>query len=55
VSPTQAGATAQAPADFSSLTLVAIEVSAADCAAHEAVLAEIDKASGGQTLWRRLA
>jgi DNA polymerase III subunit epsilon len=51
----QAGATAQAPADFSSLTLVAIEVSAADCAAHEAVLAEIDKASGGQTLWRRLA
>jgi DNA polymerase III subunit epsilon len=51
----QAGATAQAPADFSGLTLVAIEVSAADCAAHEAVLAEIDKASGGQTLWRRLA
>jgi DNA polymerase III subunit epsilon len=44
-----------APADFSGLTLVAIEVSDDERAAHEAVLAEIDKASGGQTLWRRLA
>jgi DNA polymerase III subunit epsilon len=51
----QAGAVAQVPADFSGLTLVAIEVGAAERAAHEAVLAEIDKASGGQTLWRRLA
>jgi DNA polymerase III subunit epsilon len=42
-------------ADFSGLVLVAVQVSEADRAAHEAVLAEIDKASGGQTLWRRLA
>jgi DNA polymerase-3 subunit epsilon len=43
------------PADFSGLVFVAVEVSEAERAAHETVLAEIDKASGGQTLWRRLA
>ena len=41
--------------DFSTFELVAVPVSAAEVAAHEAVLAELDKASAGQTVWRRLA
>jgi DNA polymerase-3 subunit epsilon len=42
-------------ADFSGLTLVAVTLTAEELAAHEAVLAELDKASGGKTVWRRLA
>jgi DNA polymerase-3 subunit epsilon len=53
-SATSAG-TALAPADFSGFEFIAVAVSDAERAAHEAVLAGIDKASGGQTLWRRLA
>jgi DNA polymerase-3 subunit epsilon len=53
-SATSAG-TALAPADFSGFELIAVVVSDAERAAHEAVLAGIDKASGGQTLWRCLA
>jgi DNA polymerase-3 subunit epsilon len=41
--------------DFGALDLVVVAVSAAEVEAHEAVLAELDKASGGQTVWRRLA
>jgi DNA polymerase-3 subunit epsilon len=41
--------------DFTGLALVAVSVSEAEAAAHEAVLADLDKASGGKTLWRRLA
>jgi DNA polymerase III subunit epsilon len=41
--------------DFGALDLVPVAVSAADAAAHEAVLADLDKASGGKTIWRRLA
>jgi DNA polymerase-3 subunit epsilon len=41
--------------DFARLVLVAVSVSEAEAAAHEAVLADLDKASGGKTLWRRLA
>jgi DNA polymerase III subunit epsilon len=41
--------------DFAGLVLVAVSVSEAEAAAHEAVLADLDKASGGKTLWRRLA
>jgi len=44
-----------AAVDLSAIELIAVEVSAAEQAAHNAVLAELDKASGGQTLWRRLA
>jgi DNA polymerase-3 subunit epsilon len=41
--------------DLSRFTLAAVMVSAVEQAAHETVLAELDKASAGQTLWRRLA
>jgi DNA polymerase III subunit epsilon len=41
--------------DFGALDLVVVAVSAAEVEAHETVLAELDKASGGQTVWRRLA
>ena len=44
-----------AAADFSGLVLAAVDVSEAERAAHEALLAELDAASGGKTLWRRLA
>jgi DNA polymerase III subunit epsilon len=45
----------QAGTDFSGLELLAVQVGAEELAAHEAVLADLDKASGGKTLWRRLA
>jgi DNA polymerase III subunit epsilon len=41
--------------DLVGATVLAVPVSDAERAAHEAVLAALDKASGGQTLWRRLA
>jgi DNA polymerase-3 subunit epsilon len=51
-----AGMSATEPApDFSALELVTIAPTAEELAAHEAVLAALDKASGGQTVWRRLA
>jgi DNA polymerase III subunit epsilon len=40
--------------DFASLELRVLEPSADELAGHEAVLAELDKASGGRTVWRRL-
>ena len=43
---------AATPIDFSGLNLVVIVADDAESAAHEAVLAEIDKASGGRTVWR---
>ncbi|MDP1690727.1 MAG: DNA polymerase III subunit epsilon [Burkholderiaceae bacterium] len=49
------GALGVAAIDLSSVVLAAVAVSADEQAAHEAVLAALDKASGGQTLWRRLA
>ncbi len=42
-----------ASADFSTYELPIIEPSADELAAHEAVLASIDKASGGKAVWRR--
>jgi DNA polymerase-3 subunit epsilon len=42
------------PIDFSALNLIVIVADAGETAAHEAVLAEIDKASSGCTVWRRL-
>jgi DNA polymerase-3 subunit epsilon len=38
--------------DFGALTLVVVEADEEEAAAHEAVLAQLDKASGGRTLWR---
>ena len=37
---------------FGVLELIVVEADEAECAAHEAVLAEIDKASGGHAVWR---
>jgi hypothetical protein len=37
------------------LPLLAVAISADERDAHEAVLLDLDKASGGQALWRRLA
>jgi DNA polymerase III subunit epsilon len=42
------------PIDFSVLHLIVIPADGDEAAEHEAVLAEIDKASGGRTVWRRL-
>jgi DNA polymerase-3 subunit epsilon len=42
-----------AAADFSIYALPVIEPSADELAAHDAVLAALDKASGGKTVWRR--
>lgn len=44
-----------APVDLSVFALPLAAVSPAEHAAHEAVLADIDKASGGKTVWRALA
>ncbi len=41
--------------DLAAMAIAAVAVSAAEQAAHDAVLAGLDKASGGRTLWRRLA
>jgi DNA polymerase III subunit epsilon len=40
------------PIDFSALDLIVIAADEADLAVHAAVLAEIDSASGGRTVWR---
>jgi DNA polymerase-3 subunit epsilon len=55
-----AGSGAQGPlhrqlVDLSRFTLVVLEPSADEQAAHEALLADLDKASGGKTLWRTLS
>jgi len=44
-----------AAVDLSLLALPIIAASAEELAAHEDVLAQIDKASGGKTIWRNLA
>ena len=46
---------ALAAVDFSRLDLVVIEADDDECAAHAAVLAEIDKASAGKTVWQPAA
>ena len=43
-----------APVDFSGLALPVPAASADERAAHEGLLTELDKASGGKTLWRGL-
>jgi DNA polymerase-3 subunit epsilon len=47
-----AGAHAAWAVDLASLELTVIEPSDAELAAHAAVLADLDKTSGGRTLWR---
>jgi DNA polymerase-3 subunit epsilon len=44
-----------AAVDLAAMTLLPVPVSVAELADHDAVLAELDKASSGRTLWRRLA
>lgn len=46
------GVAAAAPVDLSGLKLRVVEPSAAEQAAHEAALVEIDTASGGRAIWR---
>ena len=46
---------ALAAVDFSRLDLVVIEADDDECAAHAAVLAELDEASAGKTVWQRAA
>ncbi len=41
--------------DLRGFTLPVLAASEAECAAHEALLAEIDKASGGRVVWRAMA
>jgi DNA polymerase-3 subunit epsilon len=40
------------PVDFSALALIVIPADEDDLAGHAAMLAEIDKASGGRVVWR---
>jgi DNA polymerase III subunit epsilon len=50
------GAAAAEPlASLSAFALQAVAVSDDERAAHDAVLADLDKASGGKTVWRRMA
>jgi DNA polymerase-3 subunit epsilon len=48
-------AAAESAADFRGLELIAVAPTPEELAAHEAVLADLDKASGGKTVWKRLA
>lgn len=50
----QGGAKHTEQVDLRSFQLPVLQATAEERAAHEAVLADIDKASGGKTLWRRL-
>jgi DNA polymerase-3 subunit epsilon len=43
------------PIDFSALALIVIPADEDDLAGHAALLADIDKASGGHAVWRTLA
>jgi len=50
-----AGAGAQAAADLSALTLPVLLATDAEVSAHQGVLKELDKASGGKTVWQESA
>jgi len=50
-----AGPSTQATVDFAGLDLPVLRASADEQAAHEAVLADIDKASGGKAVWKAQA
>jgi DNA polymerase III subunit epsilon len=46
---------AMAKVDFSKLDLIVLQPSEAEMAAHEEVIKQIDKASGGKTVWLKVA
>jgi DNA polymerase III subunit epsilon len=46
---------AMAKIDFSKLDLIVLQPSEAEMAAHEEVIKQIDKASGGKTVWLKVA
>lgn len=48
------GAIEVAKVDLSSFVLPVVEPAPQEAAAHEALLADLDKASGGKTIWRSL-
>jgi DNA polymerase-3 subunit epsilon len=48
------GALAHAAIDLRRYELVVVEADEDECAAHAALLADIDKASGGKTVWRAI-
>jgi DNA polymerase-3 subunit epsilon len=48
------GVTALAAVDLAQFTLPVLRASEAEAAAHEAVLADLDKVCGGRTIWRRI-
>jgi DNA polymerase-3 subunit epsilon len=48
------GVAAIATVDLTSFVLPVLRASESEAAAHEAVLADLDKASGGKTQWRRI-
>jgi DNA polymerase III subunit epsilon len=47
--------THQAKVDLRVFDLVVLQASESECASHEAVLKQIDKSSGGKTVWRAAA
>ena len=49
------GQTGLPAVDLRAFELLAVDVSPDEAAAHEAVLADLDKASKGRTIWNRLA
>jgi DNA polymerase-3 subunit epsilon len=51
----EAARTETAKVDLAQFVLPVLEPSADEAVAHEALLAELDKASGGKTLWRAMA
>ena len=54
-SATTGSAAAEPQNSLAAFKLQAVTVSDEECAAHEAVLVDLDKASGGKTVWRRMA
>lgn len=50
--PTEVGLSQSVQFDFRQLLLPVIEASEQEAAAHEEVLGQLDKASGGKTVWR---
>jgi DNA polymerase-3 subunit epsilon len=51
--PSQGADAASGPADFSAFVLPVIAPTADECAAHDKLLGDLDKASGGKTIWRQ--
>ena len=52
--PSQGGEALHAPADFSAFVLPVLAPTTDELAAHQKLLGDLDKASGGKTIWRQL-